>query len=109
MDRIVPTYSLTEDLTQRSMRRVMFQAVQQFADAATTVLPDKIRERHSLPLAPEVIRHVSFSPTRSSKLRVPGFALVFEEFLCVQLILAARKARAEHVVKGFKQKCSPAN
>ncbi len=104
--RIVPLYSLTENLPQRTMRRIAWNAVQLFAPSAEEALPAEMLERLKLMGIREALAQVHFPDTLEAAARA-RYRLVFEEFLCVQLVLVARKIHAEqflvgtaHVAKG---------
>jgi ATP-dependent DNA helicase RecG len=99
-DRIVPVYPLTEDLPQRTMRRIMWEAVQAFADGAEEFLPDDTRQRAALPGLAEALRQVHF-PTVLAAAQTARGRLVFNEFLCAQIVLAARKTYAERLACGI--------
>ena len=97
--RIVPVYHLTEHLPQRTMRRIVWHAVESYAGLAEDVLPAETLERLRLPGVREAIRRVHF-PDSLDEAQLARYRLVFEEFLCVQLVLVARKIHAERFLTG---------
>jgi ATP-dependent DNA helicase RecG len=97
--RIVPVYPLTENLPQRTMRRILWNAVAQYAEAAEEMLPAETLERRNLMPLGEALRSVHF-PEKLEEAQRARRRLVLEEFLCVQYILVARKASAERTLKG---------
>lgn len=97
--RIVPVYGLTEHLPQRVLRRVLWNAVEQYAAAAPEVLPADLLGRLRLPGAPEALRSVHF-PAEPEEADRARHRLVLEEFLCLQLVLVARKIHAERFLEG---------
>lgn len=97
--RIVPIYPLTESLPQRTMRRIAWNAVQLFAEKAAESLPAESLRRLGLPGIVEALRQVHF-PDDPDRARRARYRLVFEEFLCVQLVLVARKVHAEQFLVG---------
>jgi len=97
--RIVPIYALTEHLPQRTMRRIVWNAVEHFADQAEELLPAETRQRLHLPEAGWAVRHVHF-PDDLEQARWSRYRLVFDEFLCIQLVLVARKVHAEQFLVG---------
>jgi ATP-dependent DNA helicase RecG len=97
--RIVPVYPLTDQLSQRVMRRIQWNAVQSYTGHVHDVLPAETRERWQLPEIKEALREVHF-PASLEGARQARFRLVFEEFLCVQLVLVARKLYAEQHLPG---------
>ena len=97
--RIVPVYALTENLPQRTMRRIAWNAVRLFAESARESLPAETLQRLGLPGIREAIEQVHF-PDTLEQARTARYRLVFEEFLCVQLVLVARKVHAERFLIG---------
>lgn len=99
MGRIVPVYPLTEQLAQRTLRRIVWQAVEKYAERAPEVLPEEVRHRQEWMRAGEAFRQVHFpqSLAQAEKARI---RLAFEEFLCMQVVLVARKIQAERFLKG---------
>lgn len=97
--RIVPIYPLTENLGQRAMRRILWSAIETYVPTVTDALPASTRDRWNLLELREALRQVHFPGREADALRARE-RLVFEEFLCMQLVLAARKHRAEHEIKG---------
>lgn len=97
--RIVPVYPLTEQLPQRTMRRILWQAVEKYADEAAEVLPPETRGRGSWLRLGEAFHEVHF-PTSLERAQQARARLAFEEFLCMQLVLVARKVQAERFLTG---------
>ncbi len=97
--RIVPIYSLTENLSQRIMRRIAWNAVEMFSERAEESLPEEMRGRLHLAGIVDALREVHF-PASLEDARRARYRLVFEEFLCVQLVLVARKVHAEQFLVG---------
>ena len=97
--RIVPVYPLTEQLPQRTMRRILWQAVEKYADDALDVLPAETRAHAEWPRMGAALREVHF-PTSLERATQARARLAFEEFLCMQLVLVARKVQAERFLTG---------
>jgi ATP-dependent DNA helicase RecG len=91
--RIVPVYPLTEDLTQRHMRALIYEALQQHARQLTERLPTYMIAREKLVDIKFAIRNIHF-PSNFGMLEKAYRRVVFEEFLVLQLALALRKANA---------------
>ncbi|MFH0908704.1 MAG: ATP-dependent DNA helicase RecG [bacterium] len=100
MGRIVPVYPLTDTLPQRAMRRITANAVDRYAALAEESLPAETIARWHLPPVRDALAHVHF-PQTIGEARQARFRLVFEEFLCVQLVLVARKIYAERFINGI--------
>jgi ATP-dependent DNA helicase RecG len=99
MGRIVPFYHLTEQLSQRIMRRIMWNALESFSGAVEEILPEETRERNRLMPLPTAIREVHF-PSAMERAQEARYRLVFEEFLCTQIVLVARKLHTEQFLEG---------
>lgn len=97
--RIVPVYPLTENLGQRTMRRIVASALEQYGSGIEDALPASTRTRFQLPEMMEALKEVHF-PTALPAADRARERIAFEEFLCMQLVLAARKYQAEHALKG---------
>ncbi|MBC8103743.1 MAG: ATP-dependent DNA helicase RecG [Cytophagales bacterium] len=88
--RIVPIYPATEGIGQNRLRKLVFAAVQQFADLATDPLPEAQRGDRALPRLPDALRGVHF-PESLGQLENARRRLVYDELLTMQLLLAGRK------------------
>ena len=98
--RIVPVYGLTENLPQRIIRRMAWNAVSAYADLAEESLPEVTRKRWNLVPVNEALRSAHFPESLTDADRA-RYRLAFEEFLCMQLVLVARKVRAERDLTGI--------
>ncbi len=98
-ERIVPIYPLTESLPQKTLRMMLWNAVEEFENALVEILPDELMERLHLPGIREAIRAVHFPETLEDAAAAHD-RLVYNEFLSIQLVLVYRKTRAETVTKG---------
>jgi ATP-dependent DNA helicase RecG len=95
--RIVPVYSETEGLHQRTLRRLMKGIVDGFVDALRSPIPYEILERQRLIDFKEAFRTAHFPPDEAS---VEGLNLqrspshrriIFDEFFFLELGLARKK------------------
>ncbi len=93
--RLAPVYPLTEGLSGRTVRRLVRDAVERYAQFVPEILPEELRERYGLPDAPEAIGQVHF-PESPEALDRARRRLAFEELLSIQLaVLMRRKAFQE--------------
>lgn len=97
--RIVPVYRLTEGLGQKTIRRLMWDAVAKYSGSLAEGLPEEILLQWRLPGLPGAIREAHF-PTAMEGAEKARFRLVFEEFLCAELVLVARKIYTERFLSG---------
>jgi len=95
--RIVPIYSETEGLHQRTLRRLMKTVVDGFANELSSSLPEDIVRRQRLIEFQEAFRLVHFPPDHErvemlNLQRSPGhLRIIFEELFFLELGLATKK------------------
>jgi ATP-dependent DNA helicase RecG len=95
--RIVPIYSETEGLYQRTLRRLMKTILEGYADELSSPLPPEITERQALIDFSEAFRRVHFPPEGESidalnLQRSDGHRrIIFDEFFFLELGMALKK------------------
>ncbi|MCE5263520.1 MAG: ATP-dependent DNA helicase RecG [Deltaproteobacteria bacterium] len=95
--RIVPIYSETEGLHQKTLRRILWTAVRDFTHLLQSPIPEDILEKRHLIGLQDAIRQVHFPPNDQAidELReVCSDAhqrLVYDEFFFFQLAMAVKK------------------
>ena len=89
--RIVPVYPLSENLNIKSLRKIIYNAIQLFKGEIQTVLPEYIIEKYHLLDKSEAIEQIHF-PSDNDKLQQARYSLVFEELFLIQLRLALIRA-----------------
>ncbi len=95
--RIVSIYSETEGLHQKTLRRLMKQIVDDFADDLSSPIPEEVRERQRLIDFREAFRTVHFPGEEESLERLnlqrseAHRRIIFDEFFFLQLGLAMKK------------------
>jgi len=90
--RIVPMYPLTEGISQRRMRSMVWAALDQFGNKLEESLPRTIRRQLRLPAARTAIHHVHFPPSFGAQDKARR-RFVFEELLKLQLSLLLQRKR----------------
>ncbi|MEW6684684.1 MAG: ATP-dependent DNA helicase RecG [Candidatus Edwardsbacteria bacterium] len=88
--RIVPSYSITGELTPRLLRGVVKRALDKYLLDLKESLPPFILEKYHLPPLPEAIIQIHFPKNFESK-ELAHSRLAFEEFFYLELLLALRK------------------
>lgn len=86
LGRIVPVYSVGENISIKVLRRAVFTAIGMFKDKIDNVLPDFIREKYNIMNKNEAIEKIHF-PDTNENLERARFSLIFEELFLVQLKL----------------------
>jgi ATP-dependent DNA helicase RecG len=104
--RIVPVYSETEGLHQKTLRRILWKVVRDFAHLIQSPIPEEICRKHDLMEIREAIRQVhfpgndqeihAFQETRSDAHQ----RLIYDEFFFFQLGMALKK-RGEVIEQGI--------
>ena len=89
--RIVPIYPLSENLNIKSLRKIIYNAIELFEKEIPTVLPDFIIKKYHLLEKSEAIKQIHF-PSDNDKLHQARYTLVFEELFLIQLKLAHLRA-----------------
>ena len=97
--RLAPVYPLTEGLTGKNMRRLTWQALQQWLGGIEEPLPEEILDRVRLmPLLDAVLQaHYPDNPEIWNEART---RLAFDELLCLQLAVLARRRDQQQEVTG---------
>ena len=99
--RIVPVYSETEGLHQKTLRRIMWQVVRDYAHLLQSPIPEEICRKHRLMEIREAVRQVHFPDANQEieayqEIRSDAHrTLIYDEFFFFQLGMALRK-RGEH-------------
>jgi ATP-dependent DNA helicase RecG len=90
--RLVPIYRLTEGLSQRVLRGLLWRVVEAHAAEAPESLPEAMRSRRRLVSLPLALRAIHF-PESEAELAAARRRLVFDDCLLFQLGLAIRQQR----------------
>ncbi|MDK2896209.1 MAG: ATP-dependent helicase RecG [Candidatus Atribacteria bacterium] len=98
VERIVPIYSLTQGVTQKKLRSLISEALEEGIPQIKEVLPPDIRDKYQLLNKKEAIwelHYPSFSPVTQllSRRSRAHWTLIFEEFLLFALSLKMRKRK----------------
>lgn len=82
--RIAPVYRLTEGITQKKLRQLTNQVLEEFGDVIDDPLPDEVRHAHKLMPLATALRQIHFPDDEASRLEARR-RLSFDEFLYIQL------------------------
>jgi len=83
-NRIVPVYPLTSNITQRWLRRLMFDVVTYWSPRIADPLPETLRQSALLMDLPTALVQAHF-PSSADQLRAARHRLAFDEILMLQL------------------------
>lgn len=84
--RIVPIYTVCEDLSIKVLRRAIFNAVSMYKNEIENVIPDFIREKYGVLDKKIAVEQIHF-PESIELLEQARFSLIFEELFLIQLKL----------------------
>ena len=100
-NRIVPVYPLTANITQRWLRKLMFEVVQYWAPRVQDHLPENLRLEADLVHISTALLQVHF-PTTWDELNAARKRLAFDEILLLQLgVLSQKRAWQERSARVF--------
>ncbi len=99
-NRIVPIYPATEGVRQIRLRKLVWEALQNYSDAIDETLPADIILRHNLVGARHAARNIHF-PDSEADLVASRRRLIFEEFFLLQVLLAVRRKANSHETHGI--------
>jgi len=97
--RIVPVYSETEGLHQRTLRRILKSVLDDSSDGLSSSIPREVLERQRLIAFPDAVRYVHFPPDDAplemlNRHRSEGHRrIIFDEFFFLELGLAMKKRK----------------
>jgi ATP-dependent DNA helicase RecG len=89
-NRIVPVYPLTANITQRWLRRLMFEVVTYWSPRVADPLPDPLRQSAGLMDLSTALLQAHF-PSSTDQLRSARHRLAFDEILLLQLGVMSQK------------------
>lgn len=90
--RLVPVYGTTGDLSQRYLRRVIFQCVNKYASRVKDILPAELRKRFNLYPVSEALTEIHF-PRDAASLEKARERLAFEELFLFETGLSRVRGR----------------
>jgi ATP-dependent DNA helicase RecG len=98
--RIVPVYALTEGITQRLLREIVFRALADCADGLGEDLPPRLLEERRLLARGQALRGVHF-PAAFAERDAARSRLAYEELLLLELAWFLKRRQTKELSKGF--------
>ncbi|MFQ5587095.1 MAG: ATP-dependent DNA helicase RecG, partial [Thermodesulfobacteriota bacterium] len=98
MEGVVPVYSQIDNLHQKTIRKIVRGVVEEYAEYAAGGTPREVLQKHRLMELPEALRRMHFpdeSDSFGGQKWLPKRSVVFDEFFCLEVGLALRKAGVE--------------
>ena len=93
--RIVPIYTVCEDLSIKVLRRAIFNAIQKYKDEIENVIPDFLRKKIGLLDKKIAVEQIHF-PETQELLEQARFSLIFEELFLIQLKMVRLREQNAH-------------
>ena len=101
--RIVPVYQLVDGLSIKTLRRAIFNALEQYESSIENVIPQDIMQRNNLLNRSKALRQIHF-PETEELLEHARYTIVFEEFFLMQLKLALMRETNNKNIKALSLK-----
>ena len=98
--RLVPVYPLTDGLTGRNLRRITWQALQEWLGGVDELLPDDLLDRAGLMPLADAIQQAHF-PEDEGQREAARMRLAFDELFTLQLAVLRRKKSQNRSVQGI--------
>lgn len=91
LGRIVPIYPLSENLSIKTLRKAIFNAISMYKETIPTIIPEYLVKKYDLMEKKDAVEQIHF-PKSMEMLEKSRFSLVFEELFLIQLKLARLRA-----------------
>ncbi len=101
--RIVPVYQLVDGLSIKTLRRAIYNALEQYEPVIENVIPQDIMQRNNLLKRSKALRQIHF-PETDELLEHARYTIVFEEFFLMQLKLAMMRETNNKNIKALALK-----
>ncbi|HDP35173.1 MAG TPA: ATP-dependent DNA helicase RecG, partial [Candidatus Hydrogenedentes bacterium] len=99
--RIVPVYPLTEGVSQRQLRRWIYNALKQAADQLKETLPAALARQHNFPPRADAIWQAHF-PEKMDAVHLARKRFAYEELLAMQLCILTRRVKQIDTATGIR-------
>lgn len=93
--RIVPIYTVCEDLSIKVLRRAIYNAINLYKNEIENIVPDYIREKYGILDKRIAVEQIHF-PESIELLEQARFSLIFEELFLIQLKLVRLREENAH-------------
>ncbi len=101
MGRVVPVYSLTSGITQKWLRKLIFDTMAEFDEEFTEYIPSYILKKENLDDINSAIKNIHF-PGKIRDAERARKRMIMDEFLLFQTALALRNTTIKNAVKERK-------
>ncbi|MCK4257882.1 MAG: ATP-dependent DNA helicase RecG [Halanaerobiales bacterium] len=101
--RIVPIYPLTEGLSQKNIREIINNAIDQYISYLPELIPGMLKQKYSLLSSDQALKFVHF-PENRTLLEEAKRRLIFEDFFFLQLGILYRRKLMQSNNEGYSCK-----
>jgi len=101
LNRIVPVYTVTENLNIKTLRRAIHNAIELYSPKIEDPIPEEIRKKYTLMEKKRAVQQIHF-PDSGKNLHEARKRIVFEEFFLMQLRLALIRKKNKTEVEGLQ-------
>ncbi len=106
LGRIVPIYGLTENLSIKTLRKAIFNAINEFKPEIEEILPDYLVKKYNFLSKADAVSQIHF-PDTEENIEKARHRLVYEELFLFQLRCALLRKEAEETTKSIKIHLKP--
>ena len=103
LGRIVPIYGLTENLSVKTLRRAIFNTINEFKPEIEEILPEYLTKKYNFMSKADAISQIHF-PDTEDNIEKARYRLVYEELFLFQLKFALMRKKTEEGTKSVKIK-----
>jgi ATP-dependent DNA helicase RecG len=100
--RVVPIYVEIEGIPTRTLRKILWEAVENFSQYLRDDLPQSLRDKHGLPKLSDAVRFIHFPPEGTEDTQaLVGFRtpyhsrLIYDEFFKFEYLILKRRLRMQ--------------
>ncbi len=100
--RVIPIYTEIEGVPSRTLRKVLWEALDKFATILNEDIPEALLRKHALPALSRAVRQIHFPDEKTASIpdlvefKTPAhFRLIYEEFFKFQYLVLKQRQRAE--------------
>jgi ATP-dependent DNA helicase RecG len=104
--RLVPVYPLTEGISLRYLRSIIYNALEAYGDRLLDTLPREIVEQYDLVDLQSALRNIHFPDDPESSDRAKR-RIIFDELFAIQCFLAYRRHRTDVLDSGLTLDLAP--
>lgn len=99
--RVIPVYTEIEGVPTRTLRKILFEALQKYAPSLKEDLPEALLKKHGLPKLPKALQMIHFPETDAEKVvefdSTGHHRFIYEEFFKFEIVVLKEKLRQDKI------------